>query len=92
MGNLKTKIELNIYSTNGNSKIDTPVFVGHFKTVDLNGKHVFSNRGTAIGQLVFFLLNNKVLSVKELIWLGLKYDLGDGKKEFLEKALQEFDK
>jgi len=76
------QIELKAEMVNGNSKKNTPVFKYSFKTEDSQKKLVKKNRGRAIQDLVFWLIDQKITNPKELAWVVQRYDFK--KKKFNE--------
>lgn len=97
MVNQKMSIDAKIRACNGNSKTNTMEAIFDFKTIDENGKFVKSNRARAIARLIFHLLDNRLVEVRDLGWLVLKYDLSkdehDVRKRIVlrKKIIEEFE-
>lgn len=74
---LKIKIESEFERMNGNTNKNTIPIKSFFKTKDSEGKLVFRQRGKAIKELIFFLLDNRITEMKDLALIILQYDWED---------------
>lgn len=68
------KIKLKLLSTSGNSNRNTVEIPFEFKTVDSSGKEVYKNRGRAITDLLYYLMDYNLANSKDVLVDVLNYD------------------
>ena len=82
------KIEARFISVNGNPERNGTPLERIFVTTDTQSNPRFFNRGNAIDDLIYFLLDNRLASRSEIFEAILYYDPNPNEKTLLAKVFK----
>lgn len=91
MAHRQLKIEANFYETPGNPRTAMSAVLIPFKTTDSEGRVRFFNRSGAVARLIFFLLDNRLITFQKFADYWLKWDLSEKKDDYRNKYFEELE-